>query len=69
MSSKDNDEECVMNSKSNNIEIMINDKVDEVIEKLFQPLFSRYQIELEHQLEVVILSLIVLIYYILNVKK
>ena len=35
MFSKDNDEEHVMHSKSNNIEIMINDKVDEVIEELF----------------------------------
>ena len=36
MSSKDNDEECVMHSKSDNIEIMINDKADEVIRKPFQ---------------------------------
>ena len=35
MFSKDNDEEHVMHSKSNNIEIMINNKVDEVIEELF----------------------------------
>ena len=32
---KDNDEECVMRSKSDNIEIMINDKADEVIEDIF----------------------------------
>ena len=32
MSSKDNDEERVMHSKSDNIEIMINDQVDEVDE-------------------------------------
>ena len=32
MFSKDNDEQCVMHSKSDNIEIMINDKVDEVDE-------------------------------------
>ena len=30
-SSIDNDEECVMDSKSNNIQIMINDEADEVI--------------------------------------
>ena len=30
---KDNDEECVMHLKSGNIEIMINDKTDEVIEE------------------------------------
>ena len=35
ISSKDTGEERVMLSKSDNIEIMINDKVDEVIEKLF----------------------------------
>ena len=33
-----------MHSKSDNIEIMINDKADEVIEELFQSLLSRYQI-------------------------
>ena len=31
--SNDTDEECVMHSKSDNIEIMIDDKVDEVVEK------------------------------------
>ena len=35
MSSKDNDEERVMHSKSDNIEIMVNNKVGEVIEELF----------------------------------
>ena len=34
--SKGNDKERVMHSKSDNIEIMVNDKADEVIEKLFQ---------------------------------
>ena len=47
MSSKDNDEECVMHSKNDKIEIMVNDKTDEVIEKLFKSLHSRYQIGLE----------------------
>ena len=46
MSSKDNDEEHVMLSKSDNIEIMINDQADEVMEVLFQSLLSRCQIEL-----------------------
>ena len=36
ISSKDNDEECVMHSKSDNKEIMINNKTDEVIKKLFK---------------------------------
>ena len=45
--SKENDEERAMHSKSDNIEIMINDKSDEVIEERFQALLLRYQIELE----------------------
>ena len=51
MSSNDNDEEGMMHSKSDNIEIMINDKADEVIERLFQSLLSRYQIGLETSLK------------------
>ena len=47
ISSKDNDEERVMHSKSDNKEIMINDTVDEVIEKRFKSLLSRYQNNLE----------------------
>ena len=43
ISSKDTDEEFVMHSKSDNMEIMIGDKSDEVIEKRFQSLLSRYQ--------------------------
>ena len=38
ISSSDNDEERVMHTKSDNIEIMINDKVGEVIEELFDSL-------------------------------
>ena len=34
--SKGNDKECVMHLKSDNIEIMVNDKADKVIEKVFQ---------------------------------
>ena len=44
ISSKDNHEH-VMHSKSDNIEIMINDKADEVIEKRFESFPNRYQIE------------------------
>ena len=40
ISSKDNDEEHLMHLKSDNIEIMIDDKADQVIEELFQSLFS-----------------------------
>ena len=45
MSRKENDEKRVINSKGDNIEIMINDKTDEIIEERFQSLLSRYQIE------------------------
>ena len=38
-----NDEERVMHSKSNNIEIMINDDTVKDIEELFDSLKNRYQ--------------------------
>ena len=41
---KDSEKECVMHSKSDNLEIMNHDKADEVMEEVFQPLLSRYQI-------------------------
>ena len=47
ISSKDNCEEFLMHWKSDNIEIMINDKPDEVTEKLFKSLLNRYQVGLE----------------------
>ena len=43
----DNDEEHVMHSKSDNIEIMINDEPDKVIKELFDSLITRYQNNLE----------------------
>ena len=43
MSSKDKGEEQLMHSKSDNIEIMINDKADEVMERLFKSLENKYQ--------------------------
>ena len=69
ISSKDNDEERVMHSKSDNKEMMINDKKDEVIEEIFQPLLSKYQIGLETPRTVVISDLILLIYCSRNDKK
>ena len=45
-SSQDNDKKHVMHLKSDNIEIMIDDKAGKVIEEPFQSLLSRYQIEL-----------------------
>ena len=47
ISSIDNDEERVMHSKSDNIEIMISEEADKVIEELFGSLKSRYQNSLE----------------------
>ena len=55
MSFKDTDGECLVHSKSDNIEIMINDKADEVI--------SRYQIGLETTI-VAVSSLMMFIYCI-----
>ena len=43
MSSRDTDDECLMHSKSDNKEITINDKADEVIEELFKSIFLRCQ--------------------------
>ena len=47
VSSKDNDEERLMHSKSDKTEIMINDKADEVIEEYFDSVIKKYQIGLE----------------------
>ena len=47
ISSIDNDEECVMPSKSDNRKIMINGEADEIIQELFDSLNSRYQNNLE----------------------
>ena len=43
ISSIDHDEERVMHSKSDKIEIMINDKADDVVKELFDSLKNRYQ--------------------------
>ena len=43
----DNDEQRVMHSESDNIEIMINDEADEVIKELSDSLKNRYQNNLE----------------------
>ena len=39
--------EDTTHTKRDNIEVVINDKTDEVIQKLFESLFSRYQVGLE----------------------
>ena len=44
ISSKDTDEERVIHSKSDNIEVTNYDGIDEVIEELLESLLSGYQI-------------------------
>ena len=51
MASKDTEEERVMHSKGDNIEIMIINERDEVIEEPFESLRSRYQIFLKESIE------------------
>ena len=47
ISSKDIDEERVLHTKSNKIEMMSQEKGDESIEELFESLISRYQVGLK----------------------
>ena len=42
ISSIDNDEECVMHLKSDDIEIMINDEADGVLKEVFDSLQNNY---------------------------
>ena len=51
MSSKNNDEECMIHSESDSVETTISDKAHEVVEELFQSLLSKYQIGLETSME------------------
>ena len=43
MSSKDNDDKQWMHSKSNNIVIIIGNETDEIINEIFETLFTWYQ--------------------------
>ena len=47
----DNDEGRVMDWKSDNKEILINDKADEVVEELFESLLNKYQNNLEKSIK------------------
>ena len=63
-----NDEKCLMYSKSDDIKIMINDEAKEVIKNFL--IHSKVDIKIIwNQCKVVGLSLIMLIYCIINVKK
>ena len=64
-----NNKERVTHSKSNNKEIMINDKADEVVKELFESILNRYQIGLKTSMKNSDFSLIVFIYSIINVIK
>ena len=48
-SKDDNDEERAMHSKSDNIETMNNDKVDEVIKKVFIHLIKNIKLDWKNQ--------------------
>ena len=47
IANNDTNEDQIMHSKNDNIEIMINDKADEVIKELFKSIPYRYQIALK----------------------
>ena len=51
ISSKDSHEICTMHTKSNNIEIMMDNETDEIIEELFESLLQRYQAGLEEKMK------------------
>ena len=51
ISSKDSHEICTMNTKSNNIEIMMGNETDEIIEELFESLLQSYQAGLEEKMK------------------
>ena len=58
-----------MHSKSDNIEIMINDEANEVIKYLFDSFKNRYQNNLESMKRKMSLPLIMFNYCVLNIKK
>ena len=62
---KDVEEECILYLKSDNTESMTYDKAYEVLDELFKPLLSRYQISLETLMEGsdFIFDLVQLLYY------
>ena len=50
VSSKDSDETRTMHIKSNNVEIMIGSKTDEIMEDLFESFLQKYQEGLEESM-------------------
>ena len=51
VSHKDSNETRTMHTMSDNIEIMMSSKTDEIIEELFKSLFERYQEGLEESMK------------------
>ena len=51
ISSKDSDETRTMRAKSNNVEIMMGSKTDEIIEEHFKFFLQRYQEGLEESIK------------------
>ena len=51
ISSKDSNETQIMHSESDNIEIMMGSKTDEIIEELLESLLQRYQEGLEKSIK------------------
>ena len=51
ISSLDTRETCKMNSKTDNVEIMMDIETDGIIKKLFESFFERYQERLETKME------------------
>ena len=64
--SKDSEEIRTIHSKSDNIQILIDNKTDESIEEPFESLSQRYQKELEERCVFQNLFLIMLIHCIIN---
>ena len=65
ISSKDTDEDCLMHSKIDNIEVTTYDGPKEIIEDFFESLLSRYKIGSETQMRVInlIFDCVNLMYY------
>ena len=68
-SSKGNDEEHVMNSEHDNKEIIINEKPDKVIKNYLIHSLVDIKIFWKNQWNLVVLSLIMIIYCIINVTQ
>ena len=59
ISSKDVDEEQVMHSKKDNIEFTTYDNANDIVDKLSESLFSRYQIGLETSMRGRVISFLI----------